>query len=136
MITEAEARLKSNTTAAQNWLLSGIRLWGLIVLTLHLAAYQLPEEMAWSVWAYTFLPPWLGWGLALLVGVLIIPPVNQAVSGVLDRLWSILPAKHARRRWFALIALLAGLLFWLARLRHLRWGESYRLSVALSYPEL
>jgi hypothetical protein len=136
MITEAKAAPKTDTAAAQNWLLSGIRVWGLIVLTLHLAAYQLPEEMAWSVWAYTFLPPWLGWGLALLVGVLIIPPVNQVVAAFLDRVWSILPAKHARRRWFALIALLAGLLFWLARLRHLRWGDSYMLSVALSYPEL
>jgi len=136
MITEAEAAPKTNTAAAQNWLLSGIRVWGLIVLTLHLAAYQLPEETAWSVWAYTFLPPWLGWVLALLAGALVMPPVNQAVFAVLDRLWSILPAKQARRRWFALIALLAGLLFWLARLRHLRWGDSYMLSVALSYPEL
>lgn len=122
--------------AAQNWLWSGIRLWGFIVLTLHLAAYQLPEESFWSVWASTFLPPWLGWSLALLVGALTLPPVNQTVATQLERLWWAWPAKHAQQRWFALAALLAGLLFWLARLRHLRWGDSYMLSVALSYPDL
>ncbi len=121
---------------SQNWLLSVIHGWGLIVLTLHLAAFSLPQETAWSVWPYTFLPPWLGWGLALLVGALIIPAVSEAVSEVVRRLWLAWPAKQARRRWFGLIALLAGLLFWLARLRHLRWGDSYLLSVALSYPDL
>jgi hypothetical protein len=111
-------------------------LWGFIVLTLHLAAYQLPEETFWSVWPYTFLPAWLGWSLALLVGALTLPPVNQTIANALERLWRAWPAKHARKRWFALIALLAGLLFWLARLGHLRWGDSYMLSVALAYPDL
>jgi hypothetical protein len=136
MITETKSISRTETDTAQNWLLSSVRVWGLILLTLHLAAYQLPEESAWSLWPYTFLPPWLGWLLALLVGALIIPPVNQAVWAGLEWLWLALPAKQARQRWFALAALLAGLLFWLARLRHLRWGDSYMLSVALSYPDL
>jgi len=46
------------------------------------------------------------------------------------------PARVVCQGWFALAALLAGLLFWWARLRHLRWGDSYMLSVALSYPDL
>jgi len=85
------------------------------------------------LWPYTFLPSWLGWALALLVGALIIPAVNNGVTAAMQRLWQAWPA---RQRWFALAALLAGALFWLARLRHLRWGDSYLLSVALSYPDL
>ncbi len=141
MITQADSLPQITTPkkeVAQQWLMSAIRLWGLLVLTIHLAAYYLPEETAWSVWPYTLLPAWVGWGLALLIGALIIPPFNQAVRHSLSRLWLALPAKEARYRpyWFGLMALVAGLLFWLARLRHLRWGDSYLLSVALSYPDL
>ncbi len=122
--------------AAQDWFITLLRLWGLILLTLHLAAPKLPETAAWSVWPYTFLPGWMRWVLALLSAALILPAANQIVWQVLTRLWRVWPAKHARRRWFALAALLAGGLFWAARLRHLRWGDSYMLSVALSYPDL
>jgi hypothetical protein len=87
------------------------------------------------MWPYTFLPAWLGWIFALMAAAFIIPAVNQAVWRGLMRLWHIWPAKHARQGWFALVALLAGLLFWWARLRHLRWGDSYMLSVALSFPD-
>ena len=123
--TQSLAQAKTVRTeaaqAAQTWLLAGLRGWGLIVLTLHLAAYQLPEETFWSLWPYTFLSPWLGWGLALLAGSLILAPANRAILAWLERLWSAWPARSARQRWFGLIALAAGLLFWLARLRHLRW---------------
>ena len=74
--------------------------------------------------------------LALLVGALIIPTVNDKVSAGIGWPWRVWPAKEARWQWFALASLLAGLIFWLARLRHLRWGDSYLLSVALSYPDL
>jgi len=124
------------TKDSQDWLISILQLWGLILLTLHLAASNLPEAWTWSLWPYTFLPPWLGWALALLVATLIIPAVSRAVAQTIHRVWQALPARQAQRRWFAAIALLAGLLFWLARLRHLRWGDSYLLSVALSYPDL
>jgi hypothetical protein len=62
--------------------------------------------------------------------------VGDGVGAIIGGLWRSLPGKQARRRWFAAAALLAGLVFWLARLRHLRWGDSYLLSVALSYPDL
>ena len=127
---------KAKTEAAQNWFLAGVRLWGLLVLTLHLAATSLSAETGWRVWSYTFLPTWLGWVLAMLVAALIIPAVNHSVWRGLTWLWRVWPAKSARQWWFALVALLAGALFWLARLRHLGWGDSYMLSVALSYPDL
>lgn len=125
----------TSTGDHQAWLLLSLRVWGLAVLTLHLAADHLPEEAAWSLWPYSLLPAWLGWLLAGLAGLLIIPPVSRAVLDPIYWLWLAWPAKAAGRRWFAVIALLAGLLFWAARLRHLRWGDSYLLSVALSYPD-
>ncbi|MEW5958959.1 MAG: hypothetical protein AB1801_14600 [Chloroflexota bacterium] len=135
---------QAQETDAQAWLLSGLRLWGLVVLTLHLAAFRLPEASFWSVWPYTFLSPWLGWTLALLAGSLIIAPVSRALAQTIQWFWkkilSLDPAGAAPlahpRLWVSLAALLAGLLFWLARLRHLRWGDSYMLSVLLSYPDL
>jgi hypothetical protein len=126
---------------ASVWLASAMKGWGLILLSLHLAAYTLPEAVVWGVWPYTFLPVWLGWGAALAVGLLIIPAVNNAVANGVTRLITgaeqlgekFLPSIQLR---FALVALASGGLFWLARLRHLRWGDSYLLSIALSYPDL
>ncbi len=116
---------------AQSWLLPAIRWLGLLILTLHLASFQLPEEAAWSLWPYSLLPPWLAWLLALLAGALVLPPASSFVLGLLDRLS---PGRWVSpQRWFALAALLAGGLFWLARLRHLRWGDAYVLTVALAY---
>lgn len=133
MTVKTETPPLAPTDAAQIWLLSAVRWWGLLLLSLHLAAFQLDEETAWGVWPYTMLPPWLGWLLALLAAALILPSLNYRLAGGLRRLWAIWPAKHARRRWFAAAALLAGLLFWLFRLRHLRWGDAYVLTVALAY---
>jgi len=127
---------KIQNPKSETWLLSATQIWGLLLLTLHLAAINLPEESSWSLWPYTFLPSWLGWTLGLLVGALIIPALNDKVSAGIGWLWRVWPAKEARWQWFTLASLLAGLVFWLARLRHLRWGDSYLLSVALSYPDL
>ena len=104
MFSEATAS-PTKTETAQNSLLAAIRVWGLILLTLHLAAYHLPEETAWSLWPYTFLPPWLGWLLALAAGALIIPSINLWAWAGLERLWLALPIRQARRRWFAAAAL-------------------------------
>ncbi|MEM7342878.1 MAG: hypothetical protein AAF485_01420 [Chloroflexota bacterium] len=140
MTIQSEARPQtdeiSHPLSPQDWLLVALRLWGLILLTLHLAAPQLPEAASWSVWPYTFLPNWLGWLLALLAGSLMMPMVSQTVLRGLQRLWNLLPGKQRPYRWFALIALLSGGLFWLARLQHLKWGDSYLLSIALSYHDL
>jgi len=133
--TEITLHPELKQAAAQNWLATGIHGWGLFVLLLHLAAYTLPEELAWSLWPYTFLPPWLGWVLALLAGSLIIPSVNNSVFAAVRWLWDRRWIKH-RQFWVALITALSGLLFWMARIRHLRWGDSYLLSIALSYPDL
>lgn len=138
MTTRAEAvsQTEIDTNNPQARLLTVLQTWGLILLTLHLAAARLPEDQAWSLWPYSLLPDWLGWLLALLVAAVVIPPVSQWISRVLAAGWRWLPGKQYPRRWFGLVALLAGLLFWLARLGHLRWGDSYLLTIALSYPDL
>ncbi|RME75959.1 MAG: hypothetical protein D6784_06890 [Chloroflexi bacterium] len=127
----------SPQTYAAVWLVSGIRFWSLLALSLHLAAFYLPEPVSWSVWPYTFFPPWLAWGLAVLAAGLTIPAVASAVGRRGARLLARLRALNwPAPRWWTLVSLLAGLLFWTARLRHLRWGDAYMLSVALSYPDL
>ncbi len=123
----------------EGWLLSTIQWWGLILLTLHLAAGKLPEATAWSLWPYTFLPTWLGWALALGVGALIIPVMsNLRFTISLCTLSADLRFTHhaPRSTLYALAALLSGLLFWWGRIRHLRWGDSYLLTQALSTPDL
>jgi hypothetical protein len=113
-----------------------------MVLTLHLAAFNLPEDTSWSLWPYTFLPIWLGWGLALLVGALTIPTISQlalkALGSFYNLRFTIYDLRFMQRAasWFALAALLSGLIFWLARIRHLRWGDSYLLTQALVTPDL
>lgn len=125
MITESKP--------SQTTILAIINLLGLLMLTLHIAAPFLPEETAWSLWPYIFLPTWLGWGLALLVGALTIPAVSEGVHRLVSRH----PVTSSNQQLiFMGLALLAGGLFYLARLRHLRWGDAYWLTVLLSYPEL
>ena len=151
-VSSEQILLHTVTPSSQIWLLSTSQVWGLIVLTLHLAAPQLPEAIAWSVWPYTLFPAWVRWTLALLAATLVIAPVNDALTKCFTTLikltplappeegekTSILPFEGlgGLKSWFVAAALLAGLIFWLARLRHLRWGDSYMLSVALSYPDL
>jgi hypothetical protein len=141
MLPSAKTLFPVKTTAAQGWLLSMVQLWGLILLTLHLAAAKLPEESAWGLWPYTFLPGWLGWALALGAAMLIIPAVSQAIRFTIYNLRftphaSRLTPHALRTTLYAFIALFSGLLFWLGRIRHLRWGDSYLLTKALSTPDL
>jgi hypothetical protein len=139
-ISTPAVRTKTNNNA-QVWLATVIKGWGLILLSLHLVAYTLPESVAWGVWPFTFLPLWLGWAGALAVGLLIIPVVNNSVATGITWLGErtlriVAPIVPSIQFRFALMALLSGAVFWLARLRHLRWGDSYLLSIALSYPDL
>jgi hypothetical protein len=131
-----ETPTQPTIASPQRWLISAVQLWGLILLTLHLAADNLPEETTWSLWPYTFLPLWLGWTLALLAGTLIMPIISNWVMARLRFTFYVLRSTFNSPTWFALIVLLSGLIFWLARLRHLRWGDAYMLSKALTTPDL
>jgi len=133
------------TEKAQHTIATTIQLWGLTLLTLHLAAPFLPVETTWSVWPYTFLPSWIGWILALMVGLLIIPPINKAIGYGYGTLlgWGYrgaIPLKVGVRKtqllFAGVVALLLGIVFYIARLQHLKWGDSYLLTIILSYPDL
>ncbi len=100
---------------------------------LHLAADWLPEESAWSIWPYTTLPLPVAYGVAIVVLLLTITPLNDAVRCWIKRLWDALPEKSRPNRWFVLVALLSGALFWLLRIRHLEWGDAAFIVKALGY---
>jgi len=110
-----------------------IRILVLAALLLHVIAGRLPEEAAWSVWPYTALPLWLRWLGALAVAALTLPQVNDAFGRWLHHLWTALPGKAHKRRWFAAIALAMALPFWFFRIHHLRWGDAEFIVKALSY---
>jgi hypothetical protein len=108
----------------------------LLMLLLRLAAYVLPGEVAWGLWPYTTLPPVVGWTLALGVAALALPVVNRAVRRLVGRLWGRLPGKEHRHLWFAGLALASLPLFWVARLGHLCWGDSFLLAKGIANPEV
>ncbi len=145
MTNQPKISQSTQNEQTQQGILTAIRGWGLLVLTLHIAAVSLPEDSMWGMWAYTFLPTWLGWLLALLAGALIIPAVSHKVTYVLQYGWTTIDQRLRclglnsvlqQHIVFVCIALLSGVAFWLARLRHLKWGDGYMLSIALSYPDL
>jgi hypothetical protein len=117
-----------------------VRLIALVAIGLHLVAYLLPEEVAWSVWPYTALPAPVGWLGGLLVASLILSPVDRALGRWSQRLRSVLSdrlqssnVRGRQRLWFALTAAGMAIPFWLLRIRHLRWGDAYFIARALSY---
>jgi hypothetical protein len=136
-----------------------IRLVALAVIALHLAAYVLPGDLAWGLWPYTSLPPALGWALALIVASLVLYPVNRTVRQGLARAFNALispvPASPrpawrsrsgqvqaaafpllSRQGVFALAGLLSLPVFWVARLGHLCWGDSFILAKGIANPEV
>ena len=112
-----------------------MRLWAIFALFLHLFAPFLPEVLAWSVWAYSLLPPWLGTPLALLTGALFIPTFNKHTQNLIQHIWRKVPGKAHSQAWFVGLSVLAMGVFWLGRIRHLAWGDAAILVVGLSAPE-
>jgi hypothetical protein len=121
--------------AAVKTVLVALRFWALFALGLRLLAYILPTEIFWSVWPYTLLPPWLDWVLAIGAGSLVIPGWGQKAQRSLARLWQMVPGKNYPRFWFICLSLLAMPIFWLARIRHLQWGDAKILVIGLSHPQ-
>lgn len=116
-------------------MLGVLRFWAGVILLLLLAAPRLPFESFWAFWAVTNLPSWLRVGLIFMAGLTLIPQVNQHVQRILAWVWHRLPGRAYPQRWAIGVALAALPLFWLARLRHLRWGDAAVLVDVLSRPD-
>lgn len=110
-----------------------VRVLALVIIALHLAAPLLTEQIAWGLWPVTYLPLPVAYALALLA-------LAVAFGG--EWLWARavgIRSVLARVPWGSrgirlLLALLAGALFTLLRIRHLRWGDAALLVKALADP--
>ena len=142
-------------SAVSRRLLMAMRLLCLILVTLHLLAPLLPEEQAWGLWPYTYLPPLWRWVFALLALLACLPlrlriadcglrtangksQITHHGLRVLSRFRSPIPYPLSlvpRRLLFALVALAFAPLFWLGRIVHTRWGDAYILVNAIPHPD-
>src|SRR5512146_3176402 len=85
------------------------------------------RDRLWGAHALGFLPP--GWTLAALVPALLLLP---GVAGALEARPARVTAGRGTRRWLPVAAgAAAALLFWLARERHLFWGDALPLSITV-----
>jgi hypothetical protein len=114
-------------------LLTAIRVVALLLLALRLLAPSLSEDLAWGLWPATYLPVVAQWLLAL------------AATAVLlfgERLWLAADTLRAAVGGIAFqspairlaLSLLTGALFYVFRIRHLRWGDAELLVKALDDP--
>jgi hypothetical protein len=123
-------------------LLASVRSLCLILIALHLLTPLLPEEHAWGLWPYTYLPP-LWRGLLALFALLAClpglcnyqPPTSNLQLPI--RLSSFV-LRLLQRRWllFTAIALAFAPLFWLGRIVHTRWGDAYILVNGIPHPDV
>ena len=132
------AKMHRRLPLSFTWL--AIRIAVLVAIVLHLIAGLLPEEAAWSVWPYTTLPAPLAWLGGLVVASLVLTSVNDSLRQWLQRRGTAISSRvqvgalgRNKRLWFALIAVGMAIVFWLFRIRHLRWGDAYFIVKALSY---
>ena len=125
-------------------LLASVRLLCLILIALHLLTPLLPQEHAWGLWPYTYLPPlWRGL-LALLALMAYVPvfskfqlpssrfQVLRRTQSPISSTLSLIP----RSLLFAVAALACAPLLWLGRIVHTRWGDAYILVNGIPHPDV
>jgi len=147
--------MSQTVSAVSRRLLSALRLLCLILVALHLLTPLLPEEQAWGLWPYTYLPP-LWRGLLALFALLSLLPVfprfhasrftlyvsrftfyvSRFTFYVSRFTFYVSRCPIPRRLLFALVALAFAPLFWLGRIVHTRWGDAYILVHAIPHPDV
>jgi hypothetical protein len=125
-------------------LLWALRIYAIALLSLHLVAPWLPEEIAWGIWPYSLLPLAVRYGGVLVAFLLLWPPVT-------DRLEAFLPSLIRRTGLHRLrasgeglgrtasclaLALFSAVPFWWGRIVHTRWGDAYILTKAIPHPDV
>jgi hypothetical protein len=141
-------------SATTRRLTTGLQTLAVLLVALYLAAPWLPEQQAWGVWPYTYLPAMWRWLLALLALLIVVAtPALRAARAALQRrgklprnrapsrlgaVSSLLARRLGARRWllYAVVSLASGLLFWMGRIVHTRWGDAYILVNAIPHPEV
>ncbi len=139
-------------------MLAALRVFCLAVIGLRLAAPLLTEATAWGLWPYTYLPRAWQLLLAALAILTILPHTAVALLRIADRLLFALrsplaytctarrrkcpqnrrarvPTLRSRHALFAILSLLALLLFSLFPIVHTRWGDAFILVNAIAYPD-
>jgi len=110
-------------------LLWALRLLGLALIALSLAAPLLTEKAAWGLWPMTVVSPPLRWVLALGAAALVLFGDRLRAPAWLDRL-------HLGSPWARLgLAAACAIPFYLLRVRHLRWGDAKVLVQAIPHPD-
>jgi len=110
-----------------------LRLIALGLAVLLLTADRLPEDTAWGMWHYTALSLPVRLVVACLLVALAAGPINDAIRRGVANLWNRLPGRSRPHLWFAALALVSGVLFWVLRIQHLRWGDAEFIVKALAY---
>jgi hypothetical protein len=110
-----------------------LRLTALGLAVLFVTADRLPEDSAWGICHYTTLSLPVRLLMACLLVVLAAGPLNDAIRRGAANLWDRLPGRSRHHLWFAALALISGVLFWVLRIQHLRWGDAEFIVKALAY---
>ena len=102
-----------------------------VLLGLHVVSTRLPIEHVWGVGGFPAVPAWARAVLVAAVVVALLPGVSLRLRLSGARAWPLLE----RRAGTLTLAGVAGVLFWVGRLRHLRWGDAYIFVQAIAHPE-
>lgn len=125
---------------AQQGLLLALRVFCLVLIALHLIVPLLPEQHAWGLWPFTYLPAVWRWLLAGLAALTCVPGSAQRFLSLLQAALSRTASLHRKKPIYmvarpAIIALLSLIPFTLFRIVHTRWGDAYILVNGLALPD-
>jgi hypothetical protein len=110
-------------------LLLALRLLGLALIALSLAATLMTEQTAWGLWPMAYVPVAFRWLLAVAATALVLFGDRLRWPSWLD--WVNFSSKWVR---FGL-AVLCALPFYLLRIQHTRWGDAKVLVQAIPHPD-
>jgi hypothetical protein len=116
-------------SAVSRRLLWAIRLLGLALIALNLAAPLFTEKTAWGLWPMTYPAPALRWCLAATAAALVLFGDRLRFPSWLVRLNLGTPGLRLA------VAALCAIPFYLLRIRHLRWGDAKVLIQAIPHPD-
>lgn len=106
-------------------------LTAVLILAHVLTIYAAPQYM-WGIHFYHFFPAWIGWALALLLLVLLIPRISQPVYERMEALAGKISRPFTgwgRNKLFAILSLLSLPVFWIFRDRlHLLGDGMFRIT--------